>query len=61
VCGHFRLSPVAGRRLIADIERATSSWRDVARQLGLPATEIERMTAAYETGQRVIARAMAPA
>lgn len=28
---------------------------------GQSATEIERMTAAYETGQRRIARAMAPA
>jgi serine/threonine-protein kinase HipA len=61
VCGAFRLSPIAARGLIADIERATSSWRDVARQLGLPATEIERMTAAYETDQRRIARAMTPA
>ena len=61
VGGHFRLSPIAARGLIADIERATSSWRDVARQLGLPAMEIERMTAAYETEQRRIARAMAPA
>ena len=61
VCGAFRLSPIAARRLITDIERATSGWRDVARQLRLPATEIERMTAAYETGQRRIARAMAPA
>ncbi len=55
------LSPIAARGLIADIERATSSWRDVSRQLGLPAMEIERMTAAYETEQRLIARAMAPA
>jgi serine/threonine-protein kinase HipA len=61
VCGHFRLSPIAARGLIAGIERATSGWRDVARQLGLPTTEIERMTAAYETDQRRIARAMAPA
>jgi serine/threonine-protein kinase HipA len=61
VCGHFRLSQTAARGVIADIELATSSWREVARQLGLPATEIERMTAAYETDQRRIARAMAPA
>jgi serine/threonine-protein kinase HipA len=61
VCSHFRLSEAAARGLVAHVERATSRWRDVARQLGLPATEIERMTAAYETGQRRIARAMAPA
>jgi serine/threonine-protein kinase HipA len=61
VCGAFRLSAIAARRLIADIERATSGWRDVARQLGLPGPEIERMTAAYETDQRRIARAMTPA
>ncbi len=61
VCGHFRLSQTAARGVIADVERATSSWREVARQLGRPATEMERMTAAYETDQRRIARAMAPA
>jgi serine/threonine-protein kinase HipA len=60
VCGHFRLSEAAARELVAEVERATSRWRDVARQLGLPGAEIERMTAAYETGQRRIARAMAP-
>jgi len=61
VCGHFRLSRSAARRLMGDVERATSRWRDVARQLGLPAVEIERMTAAYETDQRRVARAMTPA
>ena len=50
------------RALVAiRVERATSGWRDVARQLGLPGADIERMTAAYETDQRRIARAMAPA
>ncbi len=61
VCGHFRLSRSAARRLMGDVERATSRWRDVARQLGLPAVEIERMTTAYETDQRRVARAMTPA
>ena len=61
VCGHFRLSQSAARRLMGDVERATSRWRDVARQLGLPAVEIERMTTAYETDQRRVARAMTPA
>jgi len=61
VCGHFRLSRSAARRLMGDVERATSRWRDVARQLGLPAVEIERITTAYETDQRRVARAMTPA
>jgi serine/threonine-protein kinase HipA len=61
VCGHFRLSQAAARELVGDVERATSRWRDVTRQLGLPGAEIERLTAAYETDQRRIARAMAPA
>jgi hypothetical protein len=41
------------------VERATSGWRDVAKQLGLPGPEIELMTAAYETEQRHVARASA--
>lgn len=61
VCGHFRLSEAAARGHVADVERATASWRDVAGQLGLPGAEIERMSAAYETEQRRIARAMASA
>jgi hypothetical protein len=41
------------------VKRATSSWRDVAKQRGLPGPEIELMTAAYETEQRHVARAVA--
>ena len=61
VCGHFRLSEAAARSQVAGVERATANWRGVAGQLGLPGAEIERMTDAYETEQRRIARAMAPA
>jgi serine/threonine-protein kinase HipA len=61
VCDHFRLSQAAARGLVSDVERATAGWREVAGQLGLPGAEIERMTAAYETGQRRLARAVAPA
>lgn len=61
VADHFRLSPADARGLVGEIERATSTWRDAARQLGLPGSEIERMAEAYETEQRHIARAAAPA
>lgn len=61
VCDHFRLSQAAARDVVSDVERATAGWREVAGQLGLPGAEIERMTAAYETGQRRLARAVAPA
>jgi len=54
------LLPVAGRHVVVgEVERATSGWRDVAKQLGLPGSEIELMTAAYETEQRRVARALA--
>jgi serine/threonine-protein kinase HipA len=59
VSGHFRLSATAARGFVGEVERATSSWRDVAKQLGLPGPEIELMTAAYETEQRHVARAVA--
>lgn len=59
VSDHFRLSASAARGLVGEVERATSSWRDVAKQLGLPGPEIELMTAAYESEQRHVARAVA--
>jgi serine/threonine-protein kinase HipA len=59
VSDHFRLSAGAARGLVVEVERATAGWRDVAKQLGLPGPEIELMTAAYETEQRQVARAVA--
>jgi serine/threonine-protein kinase HipA len=52
VSDHFRLSATAARGLVGEVERATSGWRNVAKQLGLPGSEIELMSAAYETEQR---------
>jgi serine/threonine-protein kinase HipA len=61
VGSYFRLSSSAARALVGEVERATSNWRNVARQLGLPGSEIEHMAEAYETDQRRLARAAAPA
>lgn len=59
VSDHFRLSATAALGLVGEVERATSGWRDVAKQLGLPGPEIELMTTAYETEQRRVARTVA--
>ena len=56
VSRYFRLSTAQARTLVAEVEEATSGWRREAEQLGLPRQQIDRMTDAFETSQRRIAR-----
>lgn len=60
VSGYFRLSSAEARELTGEIERATAGWHREALGLGLPRQQIDLMAAAYETGQRQAARAVAP-
>jgi serine/threonine-protein kinase HipA len=53
---YFRLTTAQARTLVAEVEEATSGWRREAEQLGLPRQQIDRMTDAFETSQRGIAR-----
>ena len=54
----FRLSPLAARGIIGEVETATSGWRQVAAELGIPNSQSGRMAAAYETDQRRVARSL---
>jgi serine/threonine-protein kinase HipA len=58
VSGYFRLPTAEGRSLITMIEKATSRWRHEAAELGLAKREVDRMTVAYETDQRRVARSL---
>ena len=46
--GYFGLSLIPARAIISQVAAATRTWRDVARQLGMRAAEIERMASAFE-------------
>jgi len=56
VGGYFRLAPAEARRVVGEVETATSGWRQVAAELGIPKSEADRMVAAYDSDQRRIAR-----
>lgn len=59
VSGYFRLSSAQAKSLVADIELATSGWRQEAASLGIPKTQTDLMAQAYETPQRRTARGLA--
>jgi len=46
--GHFGLGLAAARSIIKDVAQATSSWRAVARDVGVRSSEINRMASAFE-------------
>jgi serine/threonine-protein kinase HipA len=57
VAEDFRLSPSQARSIVLEVEAATRGWRQEAQALGLPPGEVDRMTVAFESEQRRIARA----
>jgi serine/threonine-protein kinase HipA len=57
VAQDFRLSPSQARSIVLEVEAATRGWRQEAQALGLPPGEVDRMTVAFESDQRRIARA----
>jgi serine/threonine-protein kinase HipA len=46
--GYFALSLAEARAILKEVAAATSTWRDVARQVGAPVREIDRMASAFE-------------
>ena len=56
VADHFRLTAGQAKEVVTEIERATSAWRAVATDLGIQASALSRMEAAYETSERALAR-----
>ena len=45
---YFGLALAAARNIIKEVATATAGWRDVARNVGVRAQEIERMASAFE-------------
>ena len=46
--GYFGLGLAPARAIVAEVAAATKTWRDVARQTGARAAEIDRMASAFE-------------
>jgi serine/threonine-protein kinase HipA len=56
LAGLFRLTPQQALAAIEEVDSATSSWRDVAKKVGLELRALERMAAAFENDEVRIAR-----
>jgi serine/threonine-protein kinase HipA len=56
VADWFRLGEEAARRVLGEVERATSRWREAAQRAGLSTEQIEFMVPAFEHEQRQRAR-----
>lgn len=52
-----RLSVAQARATLAEIAEAIDSWRAVARQNGVPPTELERFTDSFDSGLRTLRQA----
>jgi len=48
VAGQFGLKPKEAHKIVADVGKAVSGWRDSAAKLGISAKEIMRMESAFE-------------
>jgi serine/threonine-protein kinase HipA len=46
----YRLTPAEADEVFADVRRAVGGWREEARRIEVPAEEIDRMAAAFESG-----------
>ncbi len=58
VAPYFRVSAERAKTIISEVELATRQWQDVANRHGIPAQDLTRVAAAFESPQRAVARAM---
>jgi serine/threonine-protein kinase HipA len=56
VAPYFRLTQKRARLVLAEVERAVSSWRREARAIGLTAAEVAQFDAAFEHPERLAAK-----
>ena len=54
----YRLSNTRAIEIVDEVERATAAWRTIATRLELPARELDLMRAAFDTPERMTARAI---
>ncbi len=48
VASYFELEPDEARRIIGEVKRAVTTWRDVAVRVGVNAAQIDRMASAFD-------------
>ena len=60
VAEYFNLAATEARAIIAEVGRATASWRREAARVGLPPAEIDRMESAFEHEDKQAALASVP-
>ena len=53
--GHFGMDRASAVTIVAEVERATASWADVAADFGIEPGEVEFMSSAFESKNRSIA------
>jgi serine/threonine-protein kinase HipA len=58
VSAYYRLPATAARKVVSEVEAATSGWRQIAAELGIPKGQADRMAVAYDSDQRRIARSL---
>ena len=46
--GYFGIKPPEAKAIISEVAKAVSTWREVAKGLGLSSREVERMASAFE-------------
>jgi serine/threonine-protein kinase HipA len=61
VAGMFRLSDDDAREIVDRVSAATARWQEVARAMGVSASELRRLAPAFEHEQRAAARALVEA
>jgi serine/threonine-protein kinase HipA len=59
VAPYFRIAPDRAKAMLAEVERATSSWRDEGRRLGMSPAELDEFADAFEHRERARARRVA--
>jgi hypothetical protein len=48
VANEFFLTDVEATTIVSEVEKSVSQWRKIAKKLGIPSQEIERMNSAFE-------------
>ncbi|MDP1697915.1 MAG: HipA domain-containing protein [Xanthomonadaceae bacterium] len=58
VAAYFRLTAATAHRILGEVERAVSMWRNVGRALGMSAHELDAFAEAFEHGERGVGAAL---
>lgn len=59
IASYCRLEPEAAAQILAQVEAAVSRWRDIGRELGMTASELDQYADAFEHSERKAAQSIA--